>query len=208
MRNTIVSLLSVLFLTIGGFSAQAYTVKTKVGPDPKTGQLTEAVILTCSNEESLCTKTCGDAKSCYKTQEICYNCLGTSNPLMRTLFTELNQYYKNSGKLVAEENLPNVFKANHIFIAARSIFNFYTNVQSEDVAKKFSALCPRGSMNPIVVLETNGAKEVTAIKYVVCDPMIKASGDMYILEYSPSVQSDEDQSAPLELKLSPSLKLK
>ena len=207
MKTTFMYTLLALVLTVSGFSAQAWTVKTKVAPEPLTGQLVEAVVLNCSNDETLCTRTCGDAKTCYKTQELCYNCLGTANPMMKTLFTDLNQYYRNSGNLVPDERLPEVFKANHIFVAARSIFNFQSNVMGEDIARKFQALCPRGSLNPIVVLETNQAKEVDAIKYVVCDPMIKAAGDMYILEFAPMVQNNEGQEVPLQLQLSTSLKL-
>lgn len=201
-------ILTVLAILISGLQAQAWTLNTSVGPDPKSGQLVEAIQLSCASDESLCTRTCNNPRSCYKLQEVCYNCLGTSNPLMRTLFTELNQYYRNTGALVPDSELPNVFKSKHIFIAAKSIFNFYTTVQNDDVAKRFKALCPRGSMNPIVVLETNAVREVSSIKYVICDPMAKAAGDLYVLEYSPTVQNGDEQDTEPPVRLKPSLSLK
>lgn len=168
-------------------TVQAWSVTSQVGVGAK-GEFQDAVTLFCRPDETLCQQVCQSKDSCWKEQELCFNCLGTANPLLRTVFTELNRLYRNSKQVVAAKDLAKVFQKDHVFIAARSIYNFYSAVDNADVLARFQSLCPTPSTQPLVVLGKNLNNEPIQIKYIICEGTGQYNQGMYVLEYSPQAQ--------------------
>lgn len=180
-------LLTALIL-LGTLNVHAWTLESKVQVGSK-GEFSDTVTLFCRADESLCETVCGDKNSCHKEQELCFNCLGTANPILRTVFTEVDRLYRNTLQAVPVQNAAKVFKSSHVFVAARSIYNFYSAIDSVEVQTRFQNLCPSPSAQPLLVLEKNLNNEPTRIKYVICDGVGPYNQEMQVLEYSPRVES-------------------
>lgn len=173
------------FITIQ--TAHAWTVNSQIAIGPK-GEFQDTVTLSCRPDETLCQQVCQAKDSCWKEQELCFNCLGTANPILRTVFTEINRLYRNSKKVVPTAEIEKVFQKEHVFISARSIYNFYSAVDNADVLARFQSLCPTSSTQPLVVLGKNLNNEPVQIKYIICEGIGQYNQGMYVLEYSPQTQ--------------------
>ncbi len=176
----------VILFVLNSLGAYAWQAHSQVIVGPK-GEFQDSVTLYCRPDETLCFQVCGDSNACTKEQELCYNCLGTYNPLLKTVFTEIERLYRNTGRIVGPTTTANVFKADHIFVSAKSIYNFYTPVDAEVIQQRFQELCPTQSASPIVVMGKNGYNEPNSIKYIICEGQGPFNQDMAILEYSPQV---------------------
>lgn len=179
-------------ILLGTMNAQAWTIESKVQVGPK-GEFIDTVTLFCRADESLCETVCNDKNACHKEQELCFNCLGTANPVLRTVFTEVDRLYRNTLQAVPVQDTAKVFKSSHVFIAARSIYNFYSAIDSVEVQTRFQNLCPNPSAQPLLVLEKNLNNEPTRIKYVICDGTGPYNQEMQVLEYSPRVESSAQE---------------
>lgn len=175
-------------ILLGTVSAQAWTVESKVQVGSK-GEFSDTVTLYCRADETLCETVCGDKNSCHKEQELCFNCLGTANPVLRTVFTEVDRLYRNTLKVIPVQDTAKVFKNSHIFIAARSIYNFYSAIDSVEVQTRFQNLCAATTAEPLLVLEKNLNNEPIRIKYVICEGGGPYNQEMQVLEYSPKVET-------------------
>lgn len=177
-----------LFISIMGMSsAHAWSITSAVSVGNK-GQFQDSVTLYCRPDEPLCKYVCNDANSCWKEQEVCFNCLGMANNVLRTVFTELERLYRNTNKAVEVKDVAKVFSKDHVFIAARSIYNFYMDLNKEEVQTLFQSLCPTKSAQPLVVLSKNSNNEPVQIKYIICEGTGQYNQDMYVLEYAPQTQ--------------------
>lgn len=172
--------------------AQAWSLESRIQANSR-GQFQDSVTLYCRADESLCLKICGDEKSCWKEQELCFNCLGTGNFALRTVFTAIERLYQNTLKTLETEDVEKVFKQDHVFVAARSIYNFYLDLNDEKIRNLFQSLCPFHSTQPLVVLGKNSLNEPIQIKYIVCEDPVTQNHDMYALEYRPQVIIENDQ---------------
>lgn len=177
----------ILFMLLSSLNTYAWQLQSQVILGPK-GDFQDSVALYCRPDELLCLRVCRDSAACIKEQELCYNCLGTSNPLLRIVFTEIDRLYRNTARVINPTETANVFRADHIFIAAKSIYNFYAAVDNEIIRTRFQALCQSDTADPIIVMGKNGYNEPNSIKYIICDGKGPADQGMYVLEYSPQVQ--------------------
>jgi hypothetical protein len=168
--------------------AFAWTVNTEVEISAK-GGFQDQVTLSCRPGEPLCSTICGNADSCAKEQELCYNCLGTSSPLLRTVFTEIDRLYQNSSRVLSGSEVAQVFSKDHVFVAAKSIYNFYSAIDDAAVLARFQSLCPNASPAPLIVLSKNRNNEPNHIQYVVCEGVSAYDQNMYVLEYNPQVET-------------------
>lgn len=177
-----------LFISLlASTTTMAWTLEAKIVAGPN-GLLQDQAALYCRPDETLCNFICKNDSSCVKEQELCYNCLGTANPILRTVFTEVDRLYSNTQQVATVSDVANVFNKNHVYIAARSIYNFFTSLENEDVQKRFQNLCPTNTPSPILVLAKNKNNEPTQIKYVICEGSGSYNQDMYILAYDPQVE--------------------
>lgn len=183
MKFTVV-LLAILLNTVLANAWQAHS-QVIVGPN---GQLQDSVTLYCRPDELLCLRTCGNSEACIKEQELCYNCLGTANPILKVVFTEIDRLFRITPRPLGFSETSNVFRADHIFVTAKSIYNFYTPVDSEAILMRFKYLCnTNDTPEPIVVLGKNAYNEPNQIKYVICNGTGPMNQDMHVLEYNPQV---------------------
>lgn len=182
MRNFLISLFVLLSLE----AAQAWSINTSIEIGPK-GEFQDRVTLSCRPDEVVCNLVCKNSDSCVKQQELCYNCLGTSSPLLRTVFTEINRLYENSARVLTLDEVARVFNKDHVFVAAKSIYNFYSAVDDSTVLARFQSLCPTMSPSPLIILSKNRNNEPQHIKYVVCEGVGAYDQNMYVLEYNPQV---------------------
>lgn len=177
-----------LALTFISLNSQAWTVETTVEVGHQ-GEFRDTVALFCRPDEPLCQSVCGDRNACWKEQELCFNCLGTANPVMRTVFTELDRLYRNTAKALPATEVARVFRSEHVFVAARSIYNFYSAIDSSEVRERFLRMCGTATDQPLLVLEKNKNNEPVRIKYVVCNGAGDYNQEMQVLEYAPQVNS-------------------
>ena len=182
MRNLILSLFVLFNIQV----ALAWNINSAIGIGPQ-GQFEDRVTLTCGPGDKVCSAVCGNADACVKEQELCYNCLGTSSPLLRTVFTEINRLYQNNSRVLPLNEVASVFKKDHVFVAAKSIYNFYSAIDDSAVLARFQSLCPTASPSPLIVLSKNRNSEPQHIKYVVCEGVGAYDQSMYVLEYNPQV---------------------
>jgi hypothetical protein len=176
----------ILLILISSLNTYAWQIHSQVVAGPK-GEFRDTLALYCNPNELLCLRVCGDSTSCVKEQELCYNCLGTSNPLLRIVFTEIDRLYRGTASVVGFTVTAHTIFADHIFIAARSIYNFYTPVDNAIIRARFQELCKNDTRDPIIVMGKNAYNEPNSIKYIICN---QNEGDhgMYVLEYDPQVQ--------------------
>ncbi|KHD90049.1 MAG: cation-transporting ATPase [Bdellovibrio sp. ArHS] len=167
--------------------SHAWSMSSQVRVSP-TGQFQDSVTLYCRPDEALCKNVCNDANSCWKEQEVCFNCLGMANNVLRTVFTELERLYRNTRQVIEVKDVEKVFRKDHVFIAARSIYNFYMDLNKDEVQTLFQSLCPTHSAQPLVVLGKNSNNEPVQIKYIICEGNGQYNQDMYVLEYAPQTQ--------------------
>ena len=182
MRNLFLS----LFILFNVQVSLAWNINSNVEIGPK-GQFLDRLTMTCAPGDATCSQVCGDAASCVKEQELCYNCLGTSSPVLRTVFTDMNRLYQNNTRVLPSSEVAGVFKKDHIFVAAKSIYNFYSAIDDSAVLARFQSLCPTDSPSPLIVLSKNRNNEPQHIKYVVCEGVGAYDQSMYVLEYNPQV---------------------
>jgi hypothetical protein len=148
----------------------------------------DSLSITCNPDEKVCEDVCNEKDFCWKEQELCLNCFGTANLSLRTVYTELERLYYNTHQILNPADTAKVFSAHHTFVSARSIYNFYSNIDSPDVMQRFQSLCPESIGDPIVVLEKNRRQEPEKIKYIICDRSESSDQGIYILVYSPQVE--------------------
>lgn len=173
-------------------ASSAWIIQTNIVTGDK-GQLQDQVTLFCRPEEPYCTLVCDNNDVCVKEQELCYNCLGTANPILRTVFTEIDRLYTNTLRSATLNEIVDAYSEGHIYIAAKSIFNFYSALDNSEVLMRFQSLCPTSTMNPIIVLKKNKNNEPTQIKYVICEGEGQYNQDMFILAYDPQIAIDSNQ---------------
>ena len=160
--------------------AQAWTINTAL--DFSSGRYTEQVSLFCSPGEALCQQVCKHQNQCIRQQSLCFNCLGVGQPLLRILFTEVDRLYQRSSLTLSSDELSNVFKSSHLFISARSIFNYFTNVEDPEMLIRFRSLCPSSSYDAVFVLPLKDSQP-TEIKYLICKNK-EYESEFYVVEYS------------------------
>lgn len=168
--------------------AAAWSLTSQVDVSEQ-GAFRDTVTVYCRPDEHLCQDICQNQDSCWKEQELCFNCLGTSNPILRTVFTEVDRLFHNTLRILSTEESAKVFSARYIFISARSIYNFYSALDNEAVRSKFQTLCPNTTREPLIVVETNKNHEPSGIRYVICEGTGPYNQGMYVLEYSPHVET-------------------
>lgn len=177
--------LFVTFIALSSAHAWSITSQVKVS---QSGQFQDSVTLYCRPDEALCKNVCNDANSCWKEQDVCFNCLGMANNVLRTVFTELERLYRNTNQVIEVKDIEKVFRKDHVFIAARSIYNFYMDLNKDEVQTLFQSLCPTRSAQPLVVLGKNSNNEPVQIKYIICEGTGQYNQDMYVLEYAPQTE--------------------
>ncbi len=188
MNKIVLFLFSMLVSNI----SSAWIIQTNIVAGEK-GQLKDQVTLYCRPEEPYCTLVCDNNDVCVKEQELCYNCLGTVNPILRTVFTEIDRLYINTFRTASLNEIIDAYAEGHIYVAAKSIFNFFSAIDNSETLMRFRSLCPTTTSNPIVVLKKNKNNEPTQIKYIICEGEAQYDQDMYILAYDPQVEVDSKQ---------------
>ncbi|CAE78708.1 cation-transporting ATPase [Bdellovibrio bacteriovorus] len=182
------SILLSLTLLLNVQAAFAWSVESAVGTGPR-GEFQDTVTLYCRPDETLCQEVCKNQNSCWKEQELCFNCLGTTNPILRTVFTEIDRLYRTTQRVLPQTEVAKVFTKDHVFVAAKSIYNFYSAIDNQEVLARFQGLCPTGSGQPLIVLEKNKFQEPSRIKFIVCDGAGQYDQGMYVMEYNPQVET-------------------
>lgn len=156
-----------------------WQIETKV--DFSQGTYNELVSLYCDATESLCQSTCATQDQCQRQQFLCFNCIGLGQPLLRILFTQVDQLYLRTAKVLTQSEIQQVFVQMNLFVAAASIFNYYTTLNDLNLKNKFLSLCPSGTNDVVFVLSLKDHMPAE-ITHVICsDPQTHSSA--YVLEY-------------------------
>lgn len=146
--------------------AWAFQLQTRL----TSGPIEQQVSISCAADEaSQCQSLCGDAKNCSRQEPICRNCLGTSSNFMRLLFTKLNQVYSPTQVSVsAQEVLAYLAGANYILVEPKSIYNYYSALQSLDFEKAMKDLCPTQLGRPVLAVQLDQVNQPVDVSFVIC----------------------------------------
>lgn len=156
-----------------------WQIETKV--DFSQGVYNELVSLYCVDDEQICQSTCAIQDRCQRQQYLCFNCIGLGQPLLRVLFTQVDQLYRRTARVLTPSEIQQVFVQMNLFVAATSIFNYYTSLNDLNLKNKFLSLCPSGTNDVVFILslKENIPSEIT---HVVCSNLQNQTS-AYVLEY-------------------------
>jgi hypothetical protein len=159
-------------------SAPAFTMTVTSSSTVNTvgAYVKETQILCDGTETSLCQNLCHQDTDCRRVEPYCLNCAGTTSGFLRTLFTQISQNYTASQKEISSEQVMQYLgNQSYILIGAKSIFNYYSTMNSGEFLVSLQALCPQSSDEPLLVIKLNSERWPEKLSFVLCKGSDQAS---------------------------------
>lgn len=164
----LIAIYAILILLIS-MKSQAFSIDSRVGKSPQGHYFQEMTLLCEANEGALCYAVCKDTLMCLEPEPLCLNCAGTSNDLLRVIFSKLSWYFEfEPMPLSLEQTAAFLGQKNYVILGSDSIYNFYRPHDASDIREQFSSLCPVGTKNAHLAVELNNRGEPTTLKYAFC----------------------------------------
>ena len=127
------------------------------------------LIITCENEELICSQVCNDKYYCVVKEEICRDCTGTT-PYLTNIFKEMGRMYVRAEKVGEDELTDFIATQQFTTFSSESIFNHISAFKDPAIVNAFKSLCPQSvSATPLVFFAVDGvSKELGQAKYLSC----------------------------------------
>lgn len=163
--------LALLFILtiVSSLNAQAFVIDSRVAQSDRGYYFQEMTLLCEFNETQLCSAVCNDPLVCQSPEPLCLNCAGTSNELLRVIFSRLNWYFEaNPNPLSLKTIAQFLSQSRYVILGSDSIYNFYRPHDAPDIRHQFNSLCPVEPISTHLAVELNNRGEPTRLAYVFC----------------------------------------
>lgn len=168
MKYTIL-IYATLLLLLSVVQAHAFTIDSRVHVTPQ-GEYVQQLTLLCESDEgALCQTVCRDNLSCAQPEPLCLNCAGTSNELMRVIFSRLSLYFEAKPTEISKVQIAAFLATkNYVLLGADSIYNFYRPYDSADIQEQFKSLCPAETEAVHLAVQLTPRGEPTRLVFAFC----------------------------------------
>lgn len=159
-----ISILTLFFQT-AAWSLDIDSSYIKIGEQYK-----KVATVQCMNDESvLCSEFCGNPAQCVQPEPYCLNCAGTTWSFLRAIFTQPGRQYVPSVEVTdAAALVQKILSKKIILVDTKSVFNYYTPIQSEALVRSMIRFCPEGTQKASFAIALNQENIPVALDFVIC----------------------------------------
>lgn len=136
----------------------------------ESGRYLKVVEMQClADEAGYCIQVCGDERQCLLPEPLCLNCAGTAWGFLRSLFTQPQRLYVVDNEIFDMSLIVfEMMKDRTVLVDSKSVFNYYTALQSEALVSAMMQYCPLGTAKVQFALNLNAESIPTSLHFVNC----------------------------------------
>ncbi len=132
--------------------------------------LSKKLIITCDNQEQLCTELCAKQDACHFEETLCADCGTEKSQEVHMIYNQLDNYIEATSQIVSSHDL-GYFLNNKKFLTISYDFflNYFNPESSSDLALVFNNICKTQSVNNLILVEIEEQKNtISSIVGAIC----------------------------------------